>query len=155
MISMRISCRYMPRSGRTRHSRRRIVIGESMGGAIVQRMAIKHPDRVRSATLFYTAPGFDMAFIGDAIIAGRFAAPPLTSRHASREDAIATMVANEQLSASSEFPFDEAWIVAVEGTASYDRGLHPDGAAAPGARTMVTARAPGSTLWHRIAVRQP
>jgi pimeloyl-ACP methyl ester carboxylesterase len=111
------------------------VIGESMGGAIAQRMAIKHPDRVRSATLFYTAPGFDMAFIGDDF-AEAASRPPLTS-NASREDAIATMVANEQMSASSGFPFDDAWILQSK-ELHYDRGFHPDGAQRQ-AHAMMTA----------------
>lgn len=100
------------------------LVGESMGGAIVQRAAITRPDRVRSATLFYTAPGFDMAFVGDAIVQA-LAAPPLTG-DMPREDAIAAMVANEWLTASTAYPFDEEWIRFSQAL-SYDRGFRPDG----------------------------
>jgi pimeloyl-ACP methyl ester carboxylesterase len=100
------------------------VVGESMGGAIAQRMAITQPDRTRSATLFYTAPGFDLAFVGDAIIQA-LAAPPLTA-DMPRDAAIAAMVENERLTASTEFPFDEAWIIRSK-EMHYDRGFHPDG----------------------------
>ena len=100
------------------------LVGESMGGAIVQRTAITRPDRVRSATLFYTAPGFGLEFVGDAIIQA-LAAPPLTA-DMPREDAIAAMVANERLTASTEFPFDEEWIVRSK-EMHYDRGFNPCG----------------------------
>ena len=100
------------------------VVGESMGGAIAQRMAITQPDRTRSATLFYTAPGFDIAFVGDAIIQA-LAAPPLTA-DMPRDAAIDAMVENERLTTSTEFPFDEAWIIRSK-EMHYDRGFHPDG----------------------------
>lgn len=100
------------------------VVGESMGGVIAQRMAINHPGRVRSATLFYSAPGFDVAFFGDAMAQAASSAT-LTS-DMPRTEAIAAMVANEQMSASSSYPFDEAWILRCK-EIYYDRGFHPDG----------------------------
>jgi pimeloyl-ACP methyl ester carboxylesterase len=100
------------------------VVGESMGGAIAQRMAITQPDRTRSATLFYTAPGFDMAFVGDAIIQA-LAEPPMTA-DMPRDAAIGKMVDNERLTASTGFPFDEAWIIRSK-EMHYDRGFHPCG----------------------------
>lgn len=100
------------------------VVGESMGGAIAQRMAITQPDRTRSATLFYTAPGFAMEFVGDAIVQA-LAAPPLTA-DMPRDDAIAAMVDNERLTASTEFPFDEEWIIRSK-EIHYERGFNPCG----------------------------
>jgi pimeloyl-ACP methyl ester carboxylesterase len=100
------------------------LVGESMGGAIAQRMAINHPGRVRSATLFYTAPGFDPAFVGDALTE-TMSAPPMTT-DMPRDEAIAAMVANERMSASTAYPFDEAWICRCK-ELYYDRGFHPDG----------------------------
>ena len=35
------------------------IIGASMGGMIAQVMALEHPERVESLTLFFTTPGFD------------------------------------------------------------------------------------------------
>lgn len=100
------------------------VVGESMGGAIAQRMAIKFPERTRSATLFYTAPGFTMDFVGEAIVQA-LAAPPLTE-DMGREAGIAAMVANEELTASTLYPFDAAWIRKSK-EIEYDRGFHPSG----------------------------
>jgi pimeloyl-ACP methyl ester carboxylesterase len=100
------------------------VIGESMGGVIAQRMAINQPDRVRSATLFYSAPGFDDAFFGDAMDQAR-SGPPMTF-DMPRKEAIAAMVANEQLSASNGYAFDDAWILQCKNL-YYDRGFHPEG----------------------------
>ncbi len=100
------------------------VVGESMGGAIAQRMAITQPHRTRSATLFYTAPGFEMTFIGDAIVEA-LAEPPLTA-DMPREEAIAAMCRNESLSASATYPFDADWIRRSK-EIHYDRGFHPDG----------------------------
>jgi|HubBroStandDraft_2_1064218.scaffolds.fasta_scaffold350280_1 pimeloyl-ACP methyl ester carboxylesterase len=101
------------------------VAGESMGGAISQRMAIARPERVRSATLFYSAPGFDPSFLGDAIM--QAVAAPAPRADIAREHAIALMVEVERLSASTEYPFDEAWIRRSK-ELYYDRGFRPDGA---------------------------
>lgn len=100
------------------------LVGESMGGAVVQRMAITQGARTLSATLFYTAPGFAMDYIGQAIIES-LAKPPVTA-DMPREEAIAWMVENERLTASTEYPFDEEWIIRSK-QMHYDRGFNPDG----------------------------
>ena len=100
------------------------LVGESMGGAIAQRAAITRADRVRSTTLFYTAPGFDMSFVGDALIEA-LAAPPMTA-DMPRDEAIAAMAEGERLAASTTYPFDEAWIRRSK-ELYYDRGFDPDG----------------------------
>lgn len=101
------------------------VAGESMGGAISQRMAIARPGRVRSATLFYSAPGLDPSFLGDAIL--QAVSAPALPADMSREDAIAAMVEGERLAASTAYPFDEAWMRRSK-ELYYDRGFRPDGA---------------------------
>jgi pimeloyl-ACP methyl ester carboxylesterase len=100
------------------------IVGESMGGVIAQRMAINHPRRVRSATLFYSAPGFDVAYFGDAMDGA--GSGPLVTPDMPRKAAIAAMVANEQMSASSGYPFDDAWILRCK-ELYYERGFRPDG----------------------------
>ena len=100
------------------------LVGESMGGAIVQLAAIRRADRVLSATIFYSAPGFDMAYVGDALIEA-LAAPPMT-HDMPRAAAITAMAEGERLAASTTYPFDEAWIRHSK-ELYYDRRFHPDG----------------------------
>nr|WP_281367485.1 alpha/beta hydrolase [Sphingomonas chungangi] len=101
------------------------VAGESMGGGIAQRMAITRPDCVRSATLFYTSPGFDPAFLTEELLE-RLGSPPALF-DLSRDQAIAVMIEAERVSAASDYPFDEAWYRRSKELA-YDRCYRPDGA---------------------------
>lgn len=101
------------------------IVGQSMGGAIAQIMAIEHPARVRSMTLFYTVPAFSPKFLTEEVLARVAAAsaiPPATGREA----AIEAHVANERHAASTAYAFDEAWIREAAGL-QYDRCYRPDG----------------------------
>ncbi len=101
------------------------VVGQSMGGAIAQMMAIAHPDRVRSMVLFYTVPAFTPDYLTDEVMERLANAPPTTPA-ANREDAIEAHVANERFSASTGYAFDEPWIRELAGL-GYDRCYRPDG----------------------------
>lgn len=100
------------------------IVGQSMGGAIAQTMAIDHPDRVGSLVLVYTAPAIEMALLTDELIqrSQEFSPPPVVSR----EDAIAAFLENERLAGTSAYPSNEAWLRELGGL-SYDRGFRPDG----------------------------
>lgn len=101
------------------------IVGQSMGGAIAQLLAIEHPARVRSMTLFYTVPAFSPEHLTDEIQQRLAEGLPLAPA-SSRDEAIAAHVANERYSASTAYAFDEAWITELAGLA-YDRGYRPDG----------------------------
>jgi pimeloyl-ACP methyl ester carboxylesterase len=87
-------------------------------------MAIGAPDRVRSMTLFYTAPSV-----------GPYAGEDLASQvdkrqeidpYVSREAAIEEMVASQRICGSTAYPFDEVWIRELAGL-RFDRGFCPEG----------------------------
>jgi pimeloyl-ACP methyl ester carboxylesterase len=101
------------------------IVGQSMGGAVAQMVAIDHPARVRSLVLVYTVPSFSPEYLTDDVmqrVAENAAIPPATNR----AEAVEAHVANERYAASSAFGFDEDWIREVGGR-MYDRGYRPDG----------------------------
>ncbi len=99
------------------------VLGQSMGGMIAQVMADNYPDRVRSLSLFYTAPGLAQRHFEPAIDNGSTA--PVLARLA-RADAIDAYVMQERRCGSPDYPFNEAWVRQL-GALSYDRCYAPDG----------------------------
>lgn len=102
------------------------IVGQSLGGGVAQAMAITAPARVRSMTLFYTAPAFSDAFVTDEIKQRIGTPPPSAPR--SRDAEVATFVEHQRLCGSTAFPFDEAWMREL-GARTYDRCFCPDGAA--------------------------
>jgi pimeloyl-ACP methyl ester carboxylesterase len=100
------------------------IVGQSMGGMIAQAMAIMEPGRVRSMTLFYTAPASAKYGRDDiATMMTQHSAPRLD---ASRDAAIEEMVEGQRLCASTAYAFDEDWIRELAGL-RYDRCHCPDG----------------------------
>ena len=103
-------------------TRRAHIAGWSMGGMIVQAMAISQPDRVLSMTSVMSAPG---AIPGqrDPDVIAAFAAPPATTR----EEAAANQLAGIRAWGSPAY-YDEARITA-DAYAAYDRCWDPGGRA--------------------------
>lgn len=112
------------------------VVGESLGGAIAQAMAINTPERVRSAVLFYTSPSFEPRFLTDEILS-LFATPP-SFEPTAREAELERFIEDRRRCGSPVYPFDEAW-AAEFGARCYDRCHRPDG----WARQMMAAVSSG------------
>jgi pimeloyl-ACP methyl ester carboxylesterase len=100
------------------------VLGASMGGMIVQAMAIEHPDRVRTMTSIMSTTGDPS--VGqpkpDAI------APLLASPPANKDEAVEQAVKATKVIGSPGFPFDEARVRA-RAAEDWDRAFNPDGVA--------------------------
>lgn len=101
------------------------IVGQSMGGAIAQMIAIEHPERARSMVLFYTVPAFTPEHLTDEVLERLANAPP-AAQAADRDAAIEAHVDNERYSASADYAFDEPWIRELAGRA-HDRCYRPDG----------------------------
>jgi pimeloyl-ACP methyl ester carboxylesterase len=106
------------------------IVGQSLGGAGAQVMAITRPERVRSMVLFYTIPAFEQQFLTDTLQQGVLAnagpagatpPAPLT-----REQAIEEIVEREHNTRSTAYDFDEAW-VRDYAARCYDRAYCADG----------------------------
>ena len=98
------------------------IAGASMGGMIVQMMAIEHPDRVLSMTSIMSTTGASDVGQPDPSAIGALLAPPPTDR----EGAIASTIATSRIIAGSLFDEAEAKSRAAE---SHDRCFHPAGPA--------------------------
>ena len=98
------------------------IVGASMGGMIVQMMAIEHPDRVLSMTSIMSTTGAsDVGQPDPSAITALLTPPP-----ADRAGAIEATVATARVIAGSLFDEDEARSRATE---AYDRCFHPAGPA--------------------------
>ena len=98
------------------------IAGWSMGGMIVQQMAIKHPERIASLTSVMSAPGPIPAMRDDEVIAA-FTAPPATTRDEAAERHLAGLKIW-----GSPASFDVERITA-DAHAAYDRCHDPEGRA--------------------------
>lgn len=116
------------------------IVGQSMGGAVAQRMALTHPARVRSLSLFYTAPAFAIEYVTEElrerIVAETQAAtgdkPPLD-----RQGKIDALIEGARMAASIDAPFDLDWHTHLA-TLATDRCDRIDGALRQSA-AMITA----------------
>ncbi len=98
------------------------IVGASMGGMIVQMMAIEHPDRVLSMTSIMSTTGAsDVGQPDPSAITALLTPPP-----ADRAGAVEATVATARVIAGSLFDEDEARSRATE---AYDRCFHPAGPA--------------------------
>ena len=98
------------------------VAGMSMGGMIVQRMAIDFPDRVQSMTSIMSATG-NIA-VGQATPAAM--ATLSAPAPADRDGYIQHTVANRQVISGSHYDAEYWWQMAPR---FYDRSFHPPGPA--------------------------
>ena len=96
------------------------IAGWSMGGMIVQAMAIRHPERVLSMTSVMSAPGPILGERDPDVIAA-FNAPPATTRDEAAERHLAGLRAW-----GSPASYDEARITA-DAHAAFDRCWDPEG----------------------------
>ncbi|MFK8026045.1 MAG: alpha/beta fold hydrolase, partial [Ilumatobacter sp.] len=98
------------------------IVGASIGGIIVQMMAIEHPDRVLSMTSIMSTTGAaDVGQPEPTAIAALLAPPPT-----GRSEAIDANVVTSQAICGSLFDEAEARARAIE---AYDRCFHPGGVA--------------------------
>ena len=100
------------------------IVGASMGGMIVQCMAVRHPDRVASMTSIMSTTG-DPA-VGQAApeALGALLSPPPTSR----DEAVEQMVKTFRVIGSPAYPADEADLRG-QAASDYDRCFYPQGTA--------------------------
>jgi pimeloyl-ACP methyl ester carboxylesterase len=98
------------------------VAGLSMGGMIVQTLAIEHPDRVRSLTSVMSTTGDGE--VGQATPAAQavLVAPPARNR----EEAVANRLESQRVIGSPAFDRDEEWI-AENAARAYERAFDPAG----------------------------
>jgi pimeloyl-ACP methyl ester carboxylesterase len=98
------------------------ICGASMGGMIVQTIALDHRDRVRSLTSIMSTTGNPDLPPADPAVAGRLMMPPAESR----EEAIDRTVETFKVIGGPGFEFDEAG-VRERAALSYDRCFLPSG----------------------------
>jgi pimeloyl-ACP methyl ester carboxylesterase len=116
------------------------IVGASMGGGIVQQMAIEFPERVRSlCSVMSTTSGPGLPPPPPELLAAaaKLAAEPVTDRQAVIEQAVETA----RIVGSTAFAIDDEQ-VRERAALSYDRGFHPDGRMN---QTMAIAVAPDRT----------
>jgi pimeloyl-ACP methyl ester carboxylesterase len=100
------------------------VVGASMGGMIVQTMAIEHPKRLRSMTSIMSSTGSPDLPLGKPEAMALLVRPPVTERSAYIDQAVEVW----RVIGSPGFPLDEQRVRA-RAAAHFDRGYHPPGVA--------------------------
>lgn len=106
------------------------IVGQSLGGIICQVMAIHHPKRVRSMTLFYTVPALAVEYLTPEILQSVQEMNPPGAEPAAmtREEIIEEFLGRERNTSSTAYPFDEVWMRDYV-TQCVDRGYCPGGVA--------------------------
>jgi len=121
------------------------VVGASMGGMIVQTMAIQRPERLLSMTSIMSSTSeADYGQASDAALEALMTPPP-----PERDAFLAYSVERSKLYCSPRY-FDEAKVAARAG-AAFDRAFYPEGAT----RQMAAVRASGDRAEALRSVRVP
>jgi pimeloyl-ACP methyl ester carboxylesterase len=110
------------------------IVGASLGGMIVQTMAVEHPERLRTLTSIMSTTGERAFYQWDPEVRARLMTPPPDDR----EGAIAAGVEVGRLLSGPRY-FDSAEAAAAS-AAAYDRSFFPEGAI----RQTAAIRASGS-----------
>jgi pimeloyl-ACP methyl ester carboxylesterase len=97
------------------------IVGSSMGGMIVQTMAIEHPERIASVTSVMSSPGDPRVGRPTPEARDALLAPPPPDR----DEFIAASL-NSKIWASKRY-FDPDWLLELA-AAQYDRCFYPEGA---------------------------
>ncbi|HEY3471005.1 MAG TPA: alpha/beta hydrolase [Amycolatopsis sp.] len=98
------------------------MVGASMGGMIVQQLAIDHPDRLLSVTSIMSTTGDPAVGQAEPWALALLTRPPASTR----EQALADSVEGYRRLGSPGYPDDEAFLLA-KATVHYDRARHPIG----------------------------
>jgi pimeloyl-ACP methyl ester carboxylesterase len=98
------------------------VVGASMGGMIVQQLAIDHPDRLLSVTSIMSTTGDRAVGQAEPWALAMLTRPPATTR----EQALADSVEGYRRLGSPGYPDDDAFLLA-KATLHFDRARHPAG----------------------------
>jgi pimeloyl-ACP methyl ester carboxylesterase len=104
------------------------IVGQSMGGIMAQAMAIQWPVRVRSLTLFYTAPAFDAALVQPDFLKQLRAGLPRLPFRIPRWLLVRMFMQGQLDCAGAAYPPDQAWL-REQLAQSYDRGFALHGVA--------------------------
>ncbi len=115
------------------------VVGASMGGMIVQQLAIDHPDRLLSVTSIMSTTGDPAVGRAEPWALALLTRPPATTR----EQALADSVDGYRRLGSPGYPDDEAFLLA-KAALHYDRARHPVGTLRHAAAVLASGdRTPG------------
>ncbi|SEP52755.1 alpha/beta fold hydrolase [Amycolatopsis saalfeldensis] len=98
------------------------VVGASMGGMIVQQLAIDHPERLLSVTSIMSTTGDPSVGQASPAAFAALSRPPA----ATREEAIEQSIAAYRTTGSPGYPATEEYLRA-KAAHGYDRALHPEG----------------------------
>ncbi|PLS32124.1 alpha/beta hydrolase [Bifidobacterium margollesii] len=102
------------------------IMGESMGGMITQQVLTDHADRVKSAVIMFTVPGYEAQWMATPESANSGSSEGLDYAE-TRDEAIEIFVSRERAChIGSNYVFNEDWARELGGI-TYDRCYRPDG----------------------------